>query len=91
MYAFIFAVVQCGKGDAETILIVVQADVRSVGEVLVLLSLSCGRANRLCIFKSSKSSGISRLVLTSIGLKKVSPCVPPKTSVPSGRRHEERS
>ena len=35
MYAFIFAVVQCGKGDAETILIVVQADVRSVGEVLV--------------------------------------------------------
>ena len=35
MYAFVFAVVQCGKGDSETILIVVQADVRSVGEVLV--------------------------------------------------------
>ena len=35
MYALVLAVVQCGKGDAEVVFVMLQADVRFVGKVLV--------------------------------------------------------
>ena len=89
---FVFAVVQCGKGDAETILIVGPGrDVRSVGKVLVYtfaVLWACQPVVYLQILEEQWNFPFGTYVHR---VEESQPVRTAKTSVPSGRRHEERS